>query len=106
MPLPIHLVRKLAQQRAEQSAQVPVSVEPDLEKNNNVLVVAPVSEPVHVTPVEVVPEPVHVTPVEVVLEPVHVTPVEVVPEPVEPVSCCANGTCTENCCCKPVEPEV
>jgi hypothetical protein len=25
---------------------------------------------------------------------------------VEPVSCCTNGTCTENCCCKPVEPEV
>ena len=106
MPLPAHLARKLAHQRTEQSAQVSASVEPDVEKNNNVLVVAPVPEP---TPVEVVPEPVPVnpTPVEVVPEP-ESAPVEVVPEPVpvsptpvEPASCCTNGTCT----CKPVEPE-
>ena len=86
MPLPAHLARKLAHQRAEQSVEVSASVEPDVVSTFDFNATpAPAVVPVS-------PEPVQVS-------------------RAEPTSCCANGTCTngtctENCCCKPAEPEV
>jgi len=106
MPLPAHLARKLAHQRTEQSAQVSAS-EPDVVSTfdfNATPVPVPVNpEPVP-APVEVAPEPVPEPVVAPEPEPVAEVAPEPVPEsaPAESASCCANGTCTENCCCKPV----
>ena len=105
MPLPIHLVRKLAQQRAENVvASESVSVEVSSGFDFNATPVSPAPAPAPEPAPAPVPEP---TP-EPVAEPVPEPAPEVAAElTAEPVSCCTSGTCTGNCICKsaPVESE-